>query len=317
MSKKDFELVRGSGNVFRDMGFPEADILQAKSMLAAKIIGALDDQDISVRRAQELTGFAAADFSRVRQAKVQRFTIDRLMAMLVKLNADVEVSIDVHPRRAVASPAPYGLGMLCIAATTIEGYDVLGTNWQIACEMAAERGATMDRSRLRLVGPVHIAETRAQARENVAFCLAKWIDYFTTFNPAAAGADLTADDPISAMIASGRAVIGTPDDAIEQLTRLHERSGGFGCFLQLAHNWADWEHTKHSYELWARYVTPHFRRANVNRDASLRWTRANIDEFMGAAMSAAQQMFVQHADERAAKEAAKTPATGTRGSKRA
>jgi len=105
MSKEDFERVRGSGNVFRDMGFPEADILQAKSMLAAKMIGALDDKDISVRRAQELTGFAAADFSRVRQAKVQRFTIDRLMAMLVKLNADVEVSIDVHPRRAVASPA--------------------------------------------------------------------------------------------------------------------------------------------------------------------------------------------------------------------
>lgn len=105
MSNDDFELVRGSGNVFRDMGFPEADILQAKSTLAAKIIGALDDKGISVRRAQELTGFAAADFSRVRQAKVQRFTIDRLMAMLVTLNADVEVSIDVHPRRAVAAPA--------------------------------------------------------------------------------------------------------------------------------------------------------------------------------------------------------------------
>lgn len=105
MSNDDFELVRGSGNVFRDMGFPEADILQAKSTLAAKIIGALDDKGISVRRAQELTGFAAADFSRVRQAKVQRFTIDRLMAMLVTLNADVEVSIDVHPRRAVVAPA--------------------------------------------------------------------------------------------------------------------------------------------------------------------------------------------------------------------
>jgi|SRR4051794_5775657 predicted XRE-type DNA-binding protein len=105
MSNDDFELVRGSGNVFRDMGFPEADILQAKSTLAAKIIGVLDDKGISVRRAQELTGFAAADFSRVRQAKVQRFTIDRLLAMLVKLNADVEVSIDVHPRRAIAASA--------------------------------------------------------------------------------------------------------------------------------------------------------------------------------------------------------------------
>ena len=68
-----------------------------------KIIGALDDQKISVRRAQEITGFAAADFSRVRQAKVQRFTIDRLMTMLVKLNKDVEISIDVHPRRVAAA----------------------------------------------------------------------------------------------------------------------------------------------------------------------------------------------------------------------
>lgn len=196
----------------------------------------------------------------------------------------------------------YGLGMLCVAATTIEGYDVLGANWQIACEIAAERGATMDRGRLRLVGPVHLAETREQARANVEFGLRKWIDYFTTFNPTAAVADLTADDPVAAMIASGRAVIGTPDDAIEQLTRLQQRSGGFGCFLQLAHNWADYARTKKSYDLWARYVTPHFRGASVNRDASLRWTRAHIDEFMGAAMSAAQQMFVTHAEERAAKE---------------
>jgi predicted XRE-type DNA-binding protein len=79
MSDDDFELVRGSGNVFRDMGYPNADILQVKAILGAKIIGVLDDQHISVRRAHELTGFAAADFSRVRQAKLQRFTLERLI----------------------------------------------------------------------------------------------------------------------------------------------------------------------------------------------------------------------------------------------
>jgi predicted XRE-type DNA-binding protein len=98
MSKDDFELVRGSGNVFRDLGHPDADILQAKAILSARITGVLDDRRISVRRAQELTGFAAADFSRVRQAKLQRFTLERLISMLVKLNEDVEVSIDVRPR---------------------------------------------------------------------------------------------------------------------------------------------------------------------------------------------------------------------------
>jgi limonene 1,2-monooxygenase len=217
-----------------------------------------------------------------------------------------------HPEVCVASTitpsggrlaGKYDLGMLCVAATTIEGYDVLGANWQIACDAAAQRGATMDRGRLRLVGPVHIAETREQARANVEYGIHQWIDYFGTFNPAAAGLDMNAADPVAAMIESGRAVIGTPDDAIAQLERLEKQSGGFGCFLQLAHNWADWESTKKSYELWARHVTPHFRGASTARAASLQWTRDNIDEFMGAAMAAAQQMFVKHAEE----EAARTP----------
>lgn len=102
MSDDDFELIRGSGNVFRDFGHPDAGILQIKTALAAKIIEVLDDQGISVRRAHELTGFAAADFSRIRQAKLQRFTLDRLIAMLGKLNQDVEVSVRVQPHRAVA-----------------------------------------------------------------------------------------------------------------------------------------------------------------------------------------------------------------------
>ena len=106
MSDDDFELVRGSGNVFRDLGDADAEVLQLKAILAGKIIEVLDEQKISVRRAHEITGFAAADFSRVRQAKLQRFTVDRLMGMLGKLNQDVEVSVSVRPRvPAVVTPA--------------------------------------------------------------------------------------------------------------------------------------------------------------------------------------------------------------------
>jgi limonene 1,2-monooxygenase len=221
-----------------------------------------------------------------------------------------------HPEVCVASTitpsggrlaGKYGLGMLCVAATTAAGYDVLGTNWQIASDIAAARGAAMDRSRLRLVGPVHLAPTREEARKNVEYGLRKWIDYFTMFNPAAVGDAFHADDPAQALVASGQAVIGTPDDAIAQLERLREQSGGFGCFLQLAHNWADWEQTQKSYELWARYVTPHFRGASANRHASIQWSRDNMNEFMGAAMNAAQQMFMKHAEEEAAKAAADAP----------
>ncbi len=107
MSDDDFELVHGSGNVFRDLGQLNPEASQLKAILAAKIIGVLDAQAMSVRRAQEMTGFAAADFSRVRQARLSRFTIDRLMAMLDKLNQDVEVTIKVRPRHVLPHVAPH------------------------------------------------------------------------------------------------------------------------------------------------------------------------------------------------------------------
>ena len=99
MSKNDdFEIVRGSGNVFRDLGRPNADAEQLKALLAAQIIAALDERNLSVRAAGAATGFAAADFSRIRQAKLDRFTIDRLMAILNKLDRRVVVSVTVTPR---------------------------------------------------------------------------------------------------------------------------------------------------------------------------------------------------------------------------
>jgi predicted XRE-type DNA-binding protein len=104
MSDDEFELIHGSGNVFRDFGEANAEVLQLKAILAGKIVDVLDAQKITVRRAQELTGFSAADFSRVRQAKLQRFTIDRLVGMLGKLNQDVELSVSVRPRADRSSP---------------------------------------------------------------------------------------------------------------------------------------------------------------------------------------------------------------------
>ena len=114
MTGDDFEMIRGSGNVFRDFGEANAEVLRLKAILASKIVDVLDTENITVRRAQELTGFSAADFSRVRQAKLQRFTIDRLVGMLGKLNQDVELSVNVrprrqHPQRGEASPRHKGV----------------------------------------------------------------------------------------------------------------------------------------------------------------------------------------------------------------
>ncbi|HEV7264163.1 MAG TPA: helix-turn-helix transcriptional regulator [Falsiroseomonas sp.] len=101
MSKDDFEIVRGSGNVFQDLGHPNAALEQLRSILAARIIKALDAQELTVRKAEELTGFAAADFSRIRRANLDRFTVDRLLTILGKLGDEVEVTIsDRNPPRS-------------------------------------------------------------------------------------------------------------------------------------------------------------------------------------------------------------------------
>ena len=101
MSKDDdFGIIRGSGNVFRDLCHADADREQLRALLAARIVGVLDQRKMTVRQAQEETGVAAADFSRIRQAKLGRFTIDRLMAILAGLGQQVDVTVKVHPRRA-------------------------------------------------------------------------------------------------------------------------------------------------------------------------------------------------------------------------
>src|SRR5450631_2520757 len=99
MSKDEFDIIRGSGNLFRDLGHADADREQLRAILAARIIGVLDDRKLTVRAAHEVTGVAAADFSRIRKANLSRFTIDRLMTILANLGQEVEVTVNVHPRR--------------------------------------------------------------------------------------------------------------------------------------------------------------------------------------------------------------------------
>jgi predicted XRE-type DNA-binding protein len=99
MTDEPIEIVRGGGNLFRDFGYPDADREQLRALIAVEIIGVMDNRRLSVRDAQGLTGIAAADFSRIRRARLSRFTIDRLMTILARLGQEVEISINVHPRR--------------------------------------------------------------------------------------------------------------------------------------------------------------------------------------------------------------------------
>ena len=95
-SPEKLEVVRGSGNVFRDLGHENADVEQLKAILAAEIIRALDREHLTGRAAQGRTGIAAADFSRIRNADLGRFTADRLMTVLNRLGSRVEVKVKVR-----------------------------------------------------------------------------------------------------------------------------------------------------------------------------------------------------------------------------
>ncbi|MGH9544850.1 MAG: helix-turn-helix domain-containing protein [Terriglobales bacterium] len=103
--KEKLDVVRGSGNAYRDLGHQNADAEQFKAILAAEIIKAVDRERLTVRAAHRRTGIAAADFSRIRNADLGRFTVDRLMSILNQLGSRVEVKVRVRPIGSAAHEA--------------------------------------------------------------------------------------------------------------------------------------------------------------------------------------------------------------------
>ena len=215
---------------------------------------------------------------------------------------EVAVAAQVSPAGPRAA-GKYGVSLLSLGATTVGGFDVLGQQWGIAEEMAGEHGRTMDRRRWRLVGPMHIAPTRDQARRDVEFGLRAWVDYFERVAalPLVGEANST-QDMVDAINATGLAVIGTPDDAAAQIERLWEKSGGFGTYLFMGHDWADREATLRSYELCARFVMPRFQGTLGRLEASRDWAADNRGTFMGRMVEAIGKAIGDHATERASRE---------------
>ncbi len=243
--------------------------------------------------------------------KGERVTLKTDWFNLVDATCQLKPYTWPHPEIAVASSVTpsggklagrHGFGMLCVAATQAGGYDALAVNWGVANKTAAENGKTMDPEKLRLVGPVHIAETREQAYENCKYGFEQWRDYFSGIS-AVAGRETTENRPLETLVTEGVAVVGTPDDAIAQIKRLQAKQGEFGCFLQLAHNWANFENTKKSYDLWQRHVTPAINGANTARETALAWAKDNKERFIGAAIGAAMQTIQKHHEDEAKKAA--------------
>jgi limonene 1,2-monooxygenase len=214
---------------------------------------------------------------------------------------DIRVASIVSPSGPRAA-GRWGLGLLSMGATSTEGFQALGNSWKIVEERAREFGVPVDRGRWSVVGPMHVAATRAQAEQDVRYGLLDWFDYFTTAAGSHAPVSATDDieDAIHQMTSSGMGVIGTPQDAIDQIQRLLDQSGGFGSYLIMTHEWADWPATLNSLELFARTVMPHFQGQLARQREWFEWFRAHRPEIHRQFDAAQQKAVDDHLSERSA-----------------
>lgn len=211
---------------------------------------------------------------------------------------------------AVASPAgpqlagQYGIGLLSIGATQAAGFDALALHWGVVEERAAKFGTTVDRSGWRLVGLMHIAETREQAYKEVEFGIEQWFHYFqavAAFPQMEVGGG-NIKEMIDFVNESGLGSIGTVEDAVAQIERLQKQSnGGFGCYMLLAHEWANPVATKRSYELVAQHVFPQFQgQAYSTKEAKAR-AEASRPEMAAAHLKAVDAVTAKYQAEMDAK----------------
>lgn len=185
----------------------------------------------------------------------------------------------------------HGVGVLSVAVSQPGGLISLAKTWEMAAEAAEKAGQEISRDDWRLVIPIHLADSREEAIADVDLANQRFNkDYFedTLGRPA----DPSIPGDMASQVARGGAIVGSPDDAIAAIERMQELSGGFGAVLGLAHEWASWEKTKHSYELWARFVAPKFQSQLGRIEGSHGFVAGNRTTIFGPNAAAIGKAFV-------------------------
>ncbi len=231
-----------------------------------------------------------------------------------------------HPEVAVAAmvtpsgprlAGQHGVSLLSLSMSLAEGFAAIGQAWGVVQEQAAKAGRPEpDRRSWRILGNLHVAETREQAIQDCTYGLRDFSDYFgggAGFVPLANKVE-DEDDTETAFVQryadAGGVVIGTPDDAIEYIESLIDQSGGFGTFLMLGHDWASPERTLNSYRLIAEKVIPHFQGQLSAPRASHEWATENRNKLFGRSMQAMGNAIQQHVAEKQKDEEAAEAAEG-------
>jgi len=224
-----------------------------------------------------------------------------------------------HPEVAVAAmvtpsgprlAGQQGVSLLSLSMQVPGGFAAVGEAWNVVNDQAQrhERPAP-DRRSWRILGNMHLAETKEQALEDCTYGLQDFANYFgggAGFVPLAAAVDGEERTPrqfVEAYADNDSVVIGTPDEAIAYIEGLVEQSGGFGTFLLLGHDWASPERTLNSYRLFAREVIPHFQGQLDAQRVSHDWATAKRGELFGRAGQAMMNAIQSHVAEKDADKA--------------
>ena len=108
MESKEIAVERGIGNVFADLGFPDADAHLVKAELVSRIDDIVRDRGITQTEAARLLGLSQPDVSRLLRGDFREYSLERLFRLLTALGRDIDI--------VVRQPRPAAGGRLRIAA---------------------------------------------------------------------------------------------------------------------------------------------------------------------------------------------------------
>ncbi len=184
----------------------------------------------------------------------------------------------------------HGVGILSLGAGMPGGPQAIAGQWRIAEDAAAKHGKTMNRRDWRMVMNVHVAETDAQALDDVR--IGERLETVKYFEDALGRPPGRSENPLVDGVAAGTTLVGSPETVARGIENLVAHSdGGFGGFMFRAHDWADREATWRSYELFARWVMPRFQQSLDTIEASYAWCVENRKTIFGPNVDALKQAF--------------------------
>lgn len=212
--------------------------------------------------------------------KTDWFVLQDAALQLPQYSRDgIEVAIS-----SAATPASmqlagqYGLSAMSFGAPRPGTRPVdLRRQWEYAEESAVQHGQAVSRANWRITQCIHVAETREQAFREVRAGFDRWVhDYWgSVIGLDVSIPGVSRENMLEATVDMGGAIVGSVDDCVAGIRRMQEETGGFGAFLAFVHDWASWEDTRRSYELFARYVIPQLTGSAAPLADSAKWIGDN------------------------------------------